>query len=255
MRRRPKVGPGVAIPGMSRRLRAAIYDHVFDNATHEVGGVLVGTLGDGPMPAVSGSIAALEARGERASVTFTHEAWASIHERLERDFPGRQIVGWYHSHPGFGIFLSSHDLFIHRNFFGDPNQIAYVVDPHAGTEGVFGWRDGDVVVLEEGDAGRPGVADGGLAAAAPPRSSSKRGDQLRYGVLALLAALVVAGLVLLGGGSDDPVPAGTVPGAPTSTAPIAPAPAPAPPVTPPPATTPAAPAPAVPVPEAPVDPA
>ncbi len=145
---------------IGKRIKGPIYDHVYAHNDHEVGGVLVGRPGPEGVPTVTGSIAALEARGERASVTFTHEAWASVHEALDRDFPGEQIVGWYHSHPGFGIFLSGHDLFIHENFFSGPSQIAYVIDPHAGTEGVFGWRDGKIVVLEEGKTRR--TSGGGM---------------------------------------------------------------------------------------------
>lgn len=148
---------GVDLPGLSDAIKAEIYRHVFGNDDHEVGGVLVGTLGDKALPLVTGSIAALEARGERASVTFTHDAWSTVHATLERDFPDQQIIGWYHSHPGFGIFLSRHDLFIHENFFSDPRQVAYVVDPHAGTEGVFVWRDGKVVELFQRPAGRGGT--------------------------------------------------------------------------------------------------
>jgi hypothetical protein len=53
-----------------------------------------------------------------------------------------RIVGWYHSHPGFGVFLSDHDTFIHNNFFSSPQQVAWVYDPHSDEEGCFGW-DGD----------------------------------------------------------------------------------------------------------------
>ena len=49
-------------------------------------------------------------------------------------------MGWYHTHPDFGVFLSSHDLFIHRHFFGQPLQVAYVVDPIRQTRGFFQWR-------------------------------------------------------------------------------------------------------------------
>jgi proteasome lid subunit RPN8/RPN11 len=142
---------------IAERVKAAVYDHVYAHGDHEVGGVLVGRAGDDGGFSVTGSIAALEAVGKRASVTFTHEAWAAVHERLDRDFPDQQIVGWYHSHPGFGIFLSKHDLFIHEHFFAGKRQLAYVVDPHAGTEGVFGWHDGRIVCLEKGLAGRKGV--------------------------------------------------------------------------------------------------
>jgi proteasome lid subunit RPN8/RPN11 len=137
---------GLDIPGLDG-VRERIYRHVFPNDDHEVGGVLVGYLRPGLLPEVTGAIEALEAEGRRASVTFTHDAWSSIHAALERDYPGQDIVGWYHSHPGFGIFLSQYDLFIHQNFFSDPRHIAYVVDPHAGTEGVFVWRDSEIKPL------------------------------------------------------------------------------------------------------------
>jgi proteasome lid subunit RPN8/RPN11 len=145
-------------------IRQLVYDHVYPNDDHEVGGVLVGDLGSDRLPEVRGMIAALEADGQRTSVTFTQDAWATIHQRLETDFPNQQIVGWYHSHPGFGIFLSNADRFIHENFFSDPRQIAYVVDPRAGTEGVFHWRRGELVELWQGEAGRRGTVRRGTAA-------------------------------------------------------------------------------------------
>lgn len=190
-------GKGVTVPGLTRRIKGQIYDHVYNNATHEVGGVLVGRLGDRALPRVTGAIAALEARGERASVTFTHEAWATVHERLERDFAGDKIIGWYHSHPGFGIFLSRHDLFIHENFFADPRQIAYVVDPHAGTEGVFGWRDGQVVALEETAAGRAGTGGRSPAAVRVGHPGPRRDAHF----VAVLALTAVVGL-MFGAGAD-----------------------------------------------------
>ena len=83
-------------------------------------------------------------RGEGASqggahVTFTQDTWQHIYKEKDNRFPDHAIVGWYHSHPGFGIFLSDYDLFIHRNFFGAPHQVAWVFDPHSDEEGCFGW--------------------------------------------------------------------------------------------------------------------
>jgi proteasome lid subunit RPN8/RPN11 len=40
-----------------------------------------------------------------------------------------RIVGWWHSHPNFGCFLSSTDLLTQRSFFHKPYQVALVVDP------------------------------------------------------------------------------------------------------------------------------
>lgn len=142
-------------PYVSKGVRERIYDHVFSSLDAEVGGVLVGHLREDGSPLVANIIPALEAEGARSRVTFTHEAWSVIHATLDRDFPNEEILGWYHSHPGFGIFLSEHDLFIHRNFFTRPEQVAIVVDPHAGSEGLFVWRDGEVVKAGEEPTVRP----------------------------------------------------------------------------------------------------
>jgi hypothetical protein len=64
---------------------------------------------------------------------------------MEQDFAGQRMVGWYHSHPHFGIFLSDYDQFIHENFFREPWQVAYVVDPLLEQRGWFGWVDGKLV--------------------------------------------------------------------------------------------------------------
>jgi proteasome lid subunit RPN8/RPN11 len=165
---RTEAHPG--LPRFNKRVLGPIYDHVFSSLDNEVGGVLVGHyVAPGVAPIITGSIAALAADGARASVTFTHEAWSDIHEALDDRKDKAQIVGWYHSHPGFGIFLSEHDLFIHRNFFSDPAQVAFVVDPHSAREGTFGWVDGDIVKLEERDTARAGRKP------SPPRGARSRG--------------------------------------------------------------------------------
>jgi proteasome lid subunit RPN8/RPN11 len=204
------VSPSVPVPGLNRRVRERIYKHVYDNDDHEVGGVLVGRLGPQALPVVTGAIAALEADGRRASVTFTHDAWSSIHEKLDRDYPDQQIVGWYHSHPGFGIFLSEHDRFIHDNFFSDPSQIAYVVDPHAGTEGVFGWQDGKLVLLEERPADRPGTGGRSSRPAALGGGSawqSIKAAPLKYAAAVAVILAFAAGIAVLTlSGSTKPAP-------------------------------------------------
>ena len=40
-----------------------------------------------------------------------------------------RIVGWWHSHPNFGCFLSSIDLLTQKSFFYKSYQVALVVDP------------------------------------------------------------------------------------------------------------------------------
>jgi len=126
--------------------KAIIYPHVFNNDDREVGGVLVGYKSlRGGVPYVYGAISAISADEQRATLTFTQDSWEHVHRVMEEEYPEGEIIGWYHTHPGFGIFLSEHDLFIHRNFFSDPSQVALVIDPHSGEEGLFTWDKGEVI--------------------------------------------------------------------------------------------------------------
>lgn len=79
------------------------------------------------------------------SLRFTHDTWAAMTRRAEADHPDELVLGWQHTHPGLGVFLSAYDLFIHRHFFSQPWQIALVVDPRARKFGFFQWHDGRVV--------------------------------------------------------------------------------------------------------------
>lgn len=162
--------------GYTTRVRDAIYEHVFAHPESEVGGVLVGArLGEGA-PLLLGSVRADNARGDLTSLTFTHDAWTEIHAAIERDHPGSEIVGWYHSHPGHGIFLSGHDEFIHKNFFADPGCVALVVDPVGGREGLFGWESGTLCGFWERETAWPGVGhrEDGLAHAQPQAGAPRQ---------------------------------------------------------------------------------
>ena len=116
-----------------------IRQHARSNLKNEVCGVLIGDFEDGATH-VRACIAGANAAQGGAHVTFTQDTWEHIYKIKDRDFPDERIVGWYHSHPGFGIFLSDHDTFIHKNFFSAPEQVAWVFDPHSDEEGCFGWH-------------------------------------------------------------------------------------------------------------------
>jgi proteasome lid subunit RPN8/RPN11 len=113
--------------------------HARSNNRSEVCGILVGTESNGAT-SVKACIAGANAAQSGAHVTFTQDTWEHIYKSKDRDYPNDRIVGWYHSHPGFGIFLSDHDMFIHKNFFFSPQQVAWIYDPNSDEEGCFGWR-------------------------------------------------------------------------------------------------------------------
>lgn len=120
--------------------------HALSSLDREVAGVMIG-----PRPEkqpdgryvvhVIDTILAKYTVMQGASVTYTPESWRYMNDKLAERYPDETavIVGWYHTHPGFGIFLSGMDQFIHQNFFTQKWHIAYVLDPRARTSGFFCW--------------------------------------------------------------------------------------------------------------------
>jgi len=47
------------------------------------------------------------------------------------------LIGWYHSHPGYGVFLSHTDVASQVTFFNQPYHVALVVDPLRSEYGFF----------------------------------------------------------------------------------------------------------------------
>ena len=136
-----------ASPGVSVRFDAAVLQcirrHARTSMDAEICGVLLGTMVDGCV-FVDACIEGEKAAQGAAHVTFTQNTWEHIFAIKDRDYAQKKIVGWYHSHPGFGVFLSHHDTFIHENFFSAPHQLAWVFDPHSDEEGCFGWAEGKI---------------------------------------------------------------------------------------------------------------
>jgi proteasome lid subunit RPN8/RPN11 len=129
----------------------AIRVHGEEDTTVEVCGVLVGRIYENSGAAlvyVDDIVRGTHAAGRNSAVTFTADTWAHIDREMDERHPGKRIVGWYHTHPGFGIFLSEMDRFIQRHFFNAPWQTAFVYDPHSEERGMFGWRDGETVKID-----------------------------------------------------------------------------------------------------------
>lgn len=157
-------GPGTPLVFVGRETLAAIDRHAREDLDTELGGVLLGSAAcsaEGVIVVVEAAIPALHTDAGRGNVTFTHETWEQINRIKDRDHPDKRIVGWYHTHPGFGLFLSDYDVFIHRHFFNLPWQVALVVDPRKGDSGFFLW-EGDEI------AGPRGFEVVGPAAPMPP---------------------------------------------------------------------------------------
>lgn len=124
---------------MSAQASADVFAHAKQSLSAEVCGVLVGELcedGLGVWVSVKAAIRGTSAKQGSTHVTYTQETWDKIYKVKDRDYPKLAIVGWYHTHPGFGVEFSDMDLFIQRNFFSGPSQFALVVDPLGGEEAI-----------------------------------------------------------------------------------------------------------------------
>jgi len=109
---------------------------------NEHGGILVGRVLNEmgkENTIIEGFVEAKYNTATPTTLTFTHETWEYFHAEIDRKYKDKKIVGWIHTHPNFGIFLSENDRFIQQNFFTDSNQVAYVVDPIQNDEGFFFW--------------------------------------------------------------------------------------------------------------------
>lgn len=155
IRQRPEKARLPARPGSdypTTLLVALVSEGVYDalrsyastDLTYELGGVLVGRIGKSGkrmFVEVTHFIPATKGVSHRASFEFTNEAQQEIHRIMDTEHRDRKIVGWFHTHPGYGIFLSGADQFIDRHYFQEKYHIAMVLDPtKPGVEiGVFVW--------------------------------------------------------------------------------------------------------------------
>ena len=133
---------------MSPTTHEKILVHARESTRVEVCGILVGKPRrdkQGAWLEIVDVIRGEHAASQGAQVTFTHETWDHINQQMDTKFKEFKNVGWYHTHPGFGVFLSNFATFIHQSFFPGPSQVAFVVDPVHGEEGFFVWKQGKTV--------------------------------------------------------------------------------------------------------------
>ena len=117
--------------------------HAMSDTRVELGGVLLGGQYEDeegrPFVVVADSLRARHYEATKGSFKFTHDTWSEI-TRQRDEFPDDlHMVGWYHTHPDWGVFLSGMDLFICENFFSRELDVALVIDPCRGHRGWFQW--------------------------------------------------------------------------------------------------------------------
>jgi proteasome lid subunit RPN8/RPN11 len=127
---------------VSQSAIAQINEHAASDMDNEVGGALLGRwrkdARDGSQfVVVEAMLPARHTRHGSAFLTFTQESLLGFHEEQASRFPRKQIVGWFHTHPRMGVFLSEYDLWLAEHFFPASWQVSLVVEPHSSTGGFF----------------------------------------------------------------------------------------------------------------------
>ncbi|MDA7925960.1 Mov34/MPN/PAD-1 family protein [Mariniblastus sp.] len=119
--------------------------HALSNTNVELGGVLMGRQfidhAGKPFVIISDCLRATHFEATKGTFKFTHETWREITRQREEFRPDLEMVGWYHTHPDWGVFLSGMDLFICNNFFNRALDVALVIDPCKQERGWFHWTD------------------------------------------------------------------------------------------------------------------
>lgn len=124
-----------------------IWEHVNSSLDAECGGVLIGH----PFKSLDGTIVYVivvafipQPSTKRGIAHFTvgPKEVAYTRDTLVQKYPGLVIVGWYHSHPGHGVFLSGQDMTIVRSIYNLDWHLAMVLDPVHKTYGFFYGANG-----------------------------------------------------------------------------------------------------------------
>ena len=100
---------------ISHAVYKEIHKFTKNKTTNESGGMLIGNIIEEfgkTNIIIQGFVEAKYSEATPTTLKFTHETWDYVHAEIEKRYENGSIVGWIHTHPDFGIFLSEYDKFI-----------------------------------------------------------------------------------------------------------------------------------------------
>ncbi len=115
--------------------------HLRSNLKVEQGGILFGNAYQDPVDGIyveiTAAVPAPATIGTGAHLEFTSDSWLGIMDHAKHQHPQDNIVGWYHSHPNLGVFMSGTDMNTQEAFFSHPWCLSIVCDPVRNKTGYF----------------------------------------------------------------------------------------------------------------------
>lgn len=183
---------------------STIHEHATAALPNETGGFLIGRVAydhrDGCWHLEIDEAMPVEPESQDpVHFTFT---WRDVDRvRSYREGHSKALIGWYHTHPQIGIFLSETDMErTHRVLFSEPFQVALVYDPVGGRAGYFfwegaqtidasqaTWREFDIAVAPDPDEGAQ------ESVAAEPDAAEPRGPSPEVAVVGAAPSRVTSG--------------------------------------------------------------
>jgi proteasome lid subunit RPN8/RPN11 len=127
---------------VSPRAFVRVCAHAGSDLDNEVGGWLLGKwradrLTGEQFIVIENSLPARDTRRGSAFLTFTQDSQVTLYNEVQARYPDKDVVGWYHTHPRMGVFLSEYDTWLHQNFYPGLHQVALVVEPFSASGGFF----------------------------------------------------------------------------------------------------------------------
>ena len=138
-----KPNSGQVQVSFSQKALLQIDRHSNSDLTRELGGALLGHAlqqNGTSLVKVLASLPVITSDHGPVHFTFTADAWALLHNDKAKEYPGLEIVGWYHTHPNLGVFYSSDDVIVHSAAFVLPWHVGLVIDPIRGEAFLAGWQ-------------------------------------------------------------------------------------------------------------------
>lgn len=116
--------------------------HAGTDLDNEVGGWLLGKhridrkTGQ-PFIVIDTVVPAQQVVHGNAFLTFTQDSQVTLLNYVYDYYPHKDVLGWFHTHPRMGIFLSDYDTWLHDHFFPEKWQVALVIEPFSRSGGFF----------------------------------------------------------------------------------------------------------------------
>jgi len=138
---------GESPTGLKIYLEDYVYTYLYKYAKfyrgEERAAALIGTFMEdsGQMCAViSGAVQIPpETKGETGEL-FLETHLEEIQKQMEKYFPDKELMGWMHTQPGYGIFLTTQDLLIQKKYFKEAFQTLMIIDPIEDMDAFFAWE-------------------------------------------------------------------------------------------------------------------